>query len=239
MKNAVLFLLFWLASVFTFGQERKSFTLPEAVITAPELTVSIYGNESGYLNDYLATNIQYPANAVLWNEEGVEIVRFVVTPAGKITDLAVINSVSLDIDNEVIRVLNSTNGLWKPNFVNGKPVEREREVSITFTTDGTNPSDRFLRLARKEYVAGNRKFFVRENYKSALYFYDRAVCFVPNDKPALLARGMCKYQLGDKKGACNDWNRVKTLGGMEVDSFLDAFCGIDGYAEMIERVVKE
>jgi hypothetical protein len=236
MKNAVVLFLMLFASVSAFGQERKSISLPEAVITAPELMVSVNGNGSGYLNDYLASNIQYPVNALLWNEEGVEVVRFIVTPGGEVTDLAVVNSVSGEIDNEVIRVLNTTNGLWKPSLLNGTPVEREREVSITFTTDVTNPSDRFLRLARKEYVAGNRKFFVRENYKSALYFYDRAVCFVPNDKSALLARGMCKYRLGDKKGACNDWNRVRTLGGVESDSFLDSFCGIDGYAEMVKQV---
>lgn len=237
MKSVFVILLLMLASVITFSQETKRVPLPEYVITAPELMVTIHGNGSGYLNDYLMANIQYPANSILWNEEGVEVVKFVVTPIGEITDLAVINSVSKEIDNEVFRVLKTTSGKWRPSLENGKPVAREKEVSITFTTDGENPSDRFLKMAKREFVAGNKKFYIKENYKSALYFYDRAVCYMPNDKSALLTRGMCKYQLGDKKGACNDWNRVKALGGMESDSFLNSFCGMDGYAEMVEQVV--
>ena len=235
MKSVFVILLILLASFTTFSQDKK-YTLPESVITAPELMVPIQGNESGYLNDYLKANIQYPANSLVWEEEGVEVVQFVVTQKGEITNLAVINSVSKEIDDEVFRVLNTTSGKWRPSMENGIPVAREKEVSISFSTDRTNPADRFLRIAKQSFVAGNKKFYVKENYRSALYFYDKAVCYMPKDKSALLIRGMCKYQLGDKKGACTDWNRIKTLGGMESDSFLNSFCKMDGYAEMVEQV---
>lgn len=237
MKSVFVFFLLMLASFIAFGQETKRVPLPEYVITAPELMVSAQGGGSGYLNDYLLANIQYPANSVLWNEEGVEVVKFVVTPNGEIADIAVINSISREIDDEVCRVLNTTSGFWRPSMENGRPVAREKEVSISFTTDRTNPSDRFLKMAKQAFAAGNKRFYVKENYKNALFFYDRAVCYMPKDKSALLIRGMCKYQLGDKKGACNDWNRVKTLGGIESDSFLNSFCEMDGYAEMVEQVV--
>lgn len=236
MKLVIVFILFMLASLITYGQEIKRVPLPEYVIAAPELMVPIQGNGSGYLNDYLIANLQYPANSILWNEEGVEVVKFVVTPNGEVTDLAVINSISREIDREVFRVLNTTSGKWRPILENDKPVAREKEVSITFSTEGANTYERFLRIAKNSFVAGNKKFYVKENYRSALYMYDRVVCYMPHDKSALLTRGMCKYQLGDKKGACIDWNRVKTLGGMESDSFLNAFCGMDGYAEMVEQV---
>jgi hypothetical protein len=69
-----------------------------------------------------------------------------------------------------------------------------------------------------------------------LYLYDKAVRYAPNDKCLLAIRGICKYQLGDKAGACTDWNRIRTLGGMEGDAFLDNFCEYKGYNEMIGMV---
>jgi hypothetical protein len=236
MKNVFVILLLLLASFTSFSQDNKNYKLPEYVITAPELMVPIQGSGSGYLNEYLKTSIQYPVNSLAWEEEGVEIVKFVVTKNGEVTNLAVINSVSKEIDDEVFRVLNSTSGKWRPSMENGAPVEREKEVSIAFTADRSDPSDRFLRMAKMAFAAGNKKFYVKENYKSALYFYDKAVCYVPKDKSALLIRGMCKYQLGDKNGACKDWNRIKALGGVESDSFLNSFCEMSGYAEMVGLV---
>jgi hypothetical protein len=239
MKTIVLLFVCLIAAVFTSGQELKSYPLPEAVITPPELTIHKTGDQTGYLNDYLKTNIQYPKNSADWNEEGVEVIQFTVTPKGEIADIEVINSVSASIDAEVLRVLKATNGMWRPSHQNGKPVACVKEVSISFSTDedGINPSWKFLRRAKQDFVAGNKKFFLKKNNKGALYFFDRAMCYMPFDKSILLTRGMCKYQLGDKQGACKDWNRIKTLGGMEGDSYLDSFCDMDGYKEMTELVL--
>lgn len=239
MKTIVLLFVCLIAAVFTSGQELKSYPLPEAVITPPELLVHKISDQSGYLNDYLKANIQYPRNSADWNEEGVEVVQFVVTAKGEIAGIEVINSVSPNIDAEVLRVLKTTNGMWRPSQENGKPVASTKEISITFSIDedGINPSGKFLRKAKEEFVTGNKKLFVKKNNKSALYFFDRAMCYMPFDKSILLTRGMCKYQLGDKEGACKDWNRIKTLGGMEGDSYLNSFCEMEGYKEMTELVL--
>lgn len=239
MKRVLVGFLCLTVSVICSGQIRQGGNLPASVITAPELVVDYHGAGSGYLSDYLVANIQYPQNSLLWNEEGVEVVKFVVTTEGQVSDISFINSISNDIDMEVRRVLATTNGIWRPYLEDGKPVARQKEVSIVFSTDGANTSERFLRLAKNEFAAANRKFFIRKNNKSALYFYDRAVSYMPHDKSILLTRGMCKYQLGDKEGACRDWNRVRTLGGMEVDSYLNNFCELPGYDEMVGMVVNK
>jgi hypothetical protein len=239
MKKALLIGLCLLASIITFSQVKQGGNLPAAVISPPELLMNIHGAGSGYLADYLSTSIQYPQSSLQWNEEGVEVVQFVVTPSGEVTNIAFVNSVSADIDMEVRRALETTNGMWRPVFDNGKPVAREKEISIVFCTDGINTSERFLRLAKNEFAAANKKFFVKKNLKSALYFYDKAVCYMPHDKSILLTRGMCKYQLGDKQGACRDWNRIRTLGGMEVDSYLNSFCELPGYDEMVGMVLNK
>ena len=51
-----------------------------------------------------------------------------------------------------------------------------------------------------------------------------------------MVRGICKYNLGDKDGACQDWNRVKTLGGDSGEIYLKDFCKFEGYAEMVKTL---
>ncbi|MEI6276489.1 MAG: energy transducer TonB [Prolixibacteraceae bacterium] len=236
MKAIILSMLVLLVStIISFGQDVKR-ELPVSIITAPEFSVSFQNEGHGYLSDYLLSHLDYPENSLQWNQEGTEVVQFLVSSKGEVTDLTIINSVSPDIDREVERVLMSTSGMWRPAFENGKPVAKVREVSILFTPGELNPTDKFFREAQDFLVLGNKQFFNRKNNKNALYFYDRAVRYVPNDKCLLVTRGMCKYQLGDKAGACRDWNRIRTLGGMEGDAYLENFCEYTGYSEMIGLV---
>jgi hypothetical protein len=236
MKAKMIVALFILiSSVSTFGQYAL-LNLPESVITDPELKGHSQADGNGSLKNYLLRNLEYPENSLQWNQEGTEVAQFIVTPEGDVTDLTIINSLSPDIDKEVIRVLMSTSGMWRPALENGKPVAKAREVSIVFAPGELNPDKRFIREAKEYLVLGNKQFFEKKNNKNALYFYDRAVRFVPNDKGLLSIRGICKYQLGDKAGACRDWNRIRTLGGMEGDAYPDDLCKCKGYSEMIGAV---
>lgn len=236
MKSKMIVALFILiSSVSTFGQNVKN-NLLESIITAPEFKANFQNDENGCLNNYLLRHLEYPESSLQWNQEGTEVVQFIVTSEGDVTDLTIINSISQHIDREVIRVLMSTSGMWRPAFENGKPVAKVREVSISFAPGELNPDIRFIHEA-KEYIAlGNKQFFNKKDNKNALYFYDKAVRYVPNDKNLLVIRGICKYQLGDKAGACRDWNRIKTLRGMEGDAYLDNFCEYEGYSELIGMV---
>lgn len=231
----IVALLFLISSVIAVGQNRTN-NLPESIITAPEFKVNFQNDGNGYLKNYLLGHLEYPENSLQWNQEGTEVVLFTITSEGNVTDLTIINSLSPDIDREVIRVLMSTSGMWRPAFENGKPVSKTKEVSIAFAAGESNPYTRFVREAKEYLALGNKQFFNKKNTKSALYFYDRAVRYVPNDKSLLAIRGICKYQLGDKAGACIDWNRIRTLGGMEGDAYLDNFCEYKGYNEMIGLV---
>lgn len=247
LKRTVFILLCMIISIITFGQEKKQFSneIKGVTVSPPRFT----GNEElltlldetqfGSLNDFLMKNIQYPEKAAESFMEGTEVVRFVVTPKGEVTDFNIINSVSPEIDQEVMRVLKTTSKMWKPGTQNGMPAAIEQEVSIAFALDvsnGTDQTKEFYDLAKRNFIKGNNKLFVKENSKSALKYYNRAVCYLPNDKALLVTRGLCRYELGDKNGACQDWNRIKTLGGFEGDAYLDNFCGMKGYAEMISTL---
>ncbi len=80
--------------------------------------------------------------------------------------------------------------------------------------------------------------YVREKPEKALKRFDKGIALRPNEKCLLLGRGLAKFEIGDKDGACKDWNRIKSLGGFESDSFLDNFCEMEGYAELV-KILKE
>lgn len=254
MKRAIIFVLCMIISIITFGQEKKP--LPDQIkgekvlppIKGAKMSPPLFiGNDKtlamqnesqfGLLNDYLARNIHYPEESVYWNEEGTEVIRFIVTPEGEVTGFNIINSVSPEIDKEAIRVLKTTNGMWKPGLNNGEPASMATEVSVAFEycygTEVINTATNFVRLAKMYLSKGNKQFFIKDNCKSALIHYNRAVNYLPNDLCLLASRGLCKYELGDKEGACKDWTRIKTLGGAESDFYLDKFCDQKGYSEMI------
>lgn len=247
LKRTVFIFLCMILSVITFGQEKKQYSdeIKGITVSPPRFTGNIElltlsdETQFGSLNDFLMKNVQYPEKAKEALIEGTEVVKFVVTDAGKVTDFKITNSVSPEIDQEVIRVLKTTNNMWRPGTQNGKPAAIEQEISIAFMLDmssGTDINKEFYDLAKRNFIKGNNKLFAKENSKSALKYYTRAVCYLPNDKALLVTRGMCKYELGDKNGACQDWNRIKTLGGFEGDAYLDNFCGMKGYAEMISTL---
>jgi len=250
MKRIVVFLMCLISSVIIFGQEKMQYinetkggTVPPKSFTgAKELVTFLNKEETTSLNQYLQQHIKYPELSKKMLQEGTEVIQFVVTPRGEVTDFNVINSVSPEIDKEVIRVLKTTNKMWNPGIYDGDPVSIVKEVSIAFNNMNESSGDftDFVSLAKCYFDKGNKKFFVVKDNKSAIKNYDKAIRYLPNDKSLLVTRGMCKYELGDKNGACQDWNRVKTLGGFEGDVFLTDFCDFKGYAEMLTTLqVKE
>ena len=244
-KSTVIYVLCMLVSIITFGQEKKQYSdeikgvkmSPPRFIGNENLSAVLNETQFGNINDFLAKQIQYPDNSAYRQEEGTEVIKFVITSKGEITSFNIVNSVSPDIDREVIRVLKTTNGLWIPGLNNGEPVAMAKEISIDFKycigSDDAKTATDFVNQAKFFYKLGNRQLFAKENIKGALKNYNRAIRYLPNDKCLLATRGICRYELGDKDGACKDWNRLKALGGLESDYYLDKFNEFKGYTELI------
>ncbi len=238
MKKLISVLLFLFGAIFAFAQddvhELEGIKVTAPKFNGPSMLVAHNQLKESSLRQYLLSNIQYPEESKMWDKEGIEVVHFTVTPQGKIEDIVVINSVSPEIDREVMRVFETTNKMWSPGLKNGELVSMEKEVSIVFCLDGKSKSSKdFLALAKPNFDKGNKKFFIAKNNKSALRSYNKAICCYPNDKSMLLARGMCRYELGDNEGAYTDWNRIRTLGGIESDEFLKRFVSFKGYNDVV------
>ena len=107
------------------------------------------------VNHYLLSNIVCPELAAECGKEGTEIVRFTVTKTGDVKDFKVINSVCSELDNEVIRVLKTTNGKWKPGLEHKEPVETTKEVAFMFGDHNSSTiAEYFVKIATGYYNKG-------------------------------------------------------------------------------------
>ena len=243
MKKYFILLVCLTVSIIAFGQNETRnvmVNIGEVEVTPPQFTGienvadMAKPDKSLLIKKYLIANATYPENALLCNKEGSEIIKFVVTPNGNLTNFEVINSICPEIDEEVIRILKTTNGMWQPGLNNGEPVAMEKEVSVVFCVDKSSfgtVCEYFTKKATANFISGNKKLFFKQKPKRALKYYDIAVRYLPNDKSALYNRGMCRFELGDKEGALRDWSRIVSLGGIDVTDIASEARDMQGYAE--------
>jgi protein TonB len=111
---------------------------PAIEITKPNVEEPIYevfavsqkaefpGDEEG-LQRYLAENITYPQMAIDSSAQGTITVMFIVNTDGTVSDVTTLGTTKgFGLDEEAIRVIASTSGMWKP------AMHRETAVRIRF-----------------------------------------------------------------------------------------------------------
>ncbi|CCH02733.1 TonB family protein [Fibrella aestuarina BUZ 2] len=89
------------------------------------------GGDSG-LNQFLATNLRYPAEAQRARIMGRLVVDFVVTRQGSITDVQVAQRLGGGCDEEAMRVVKLMPN-WTPGQKNGQPVNVKTSKPFSFT----------------------------------------------------------------------------------------------------------
>ena len=219
-----------LAAAFAFAQNQD---LQEIKVTAPQFRSDLFQN----INDFLLSGIEYPVESLKAGNEGTEVIQFVITPMGNITDIRVINSISEIIDLEMIRILEITAGMWIPGTANGKPVAMEKEISVVFKI--SQKSD-FVAKAKNNLEMGNKMLFINNKPEKALKYFDKGISLLPNEETLLAVRGLCKYEMGDIEGAKNDWNRLKIHeekndAKLLMETFVN-YSQLSGYSEMMTFV---
>lgn len=207
MKTSILLVSVMLIASVAFGQNNLG---NEVVVVAPFYQTDIYTS----VDDFLSKNVEY--TSVLENSgiEGTEVIQFVVTANGNLTNFNVLNSVSPNLDEHIIQTLKITSGKWNPAIVDGKPVSMEKEVSITFYLHSEQD---LIKSAKHYHEKGNEWLFVKGNPKKALRFYKQGTMLLPNEESILVMRSYCKYLLGDNEGAVHDWERLKILASRNGD----------------------
>lgn len=85
----------------------------------------------GAMMAWLSQNVRYPAYAQEMNVQGRVLVKFVVLPDGSLDQVQIAKGVSLDLDNEAIRVVKAM-PKWTPGTIDGKPVKVLYTIPVTF-----------------------------------------------------------------------------------------------------------
>lgn len=246
MKKSVIFFIIFVAPFILFGQNKTQDPIAnvgEVKISPPQFTgisnVNNLLNEKSdvLIKEYLAEKINYPERAVMCKQEGTEVIQFLITPEGEVSNVTIVNSVCPELDKEIIRVLQSTNGMWKPGLRDNNKVSMEKEISMVFSAiedDKGSIQKRFFEKAKYFLDKGNQKLYVKEKPKNALKFYNNGIKYLPNDESLLMARGICLYALGDINAARMDWNRIEQLGGVNVNEMVSDLSGQKSYNEMMD-----
>jgi protein TonB len=81
---------------------------------------------------YLGTNIHYPDDARVKNQQGRVIITMIIEKDGSLSDIKVLRGVSASIDQEALRAM-SASPKWSPGMQNGKVVRCQYTVPIAFT----------------------------------------------------------------------------------------------------------
>ncbi len=83
------------------------------------------------VQQYLAANLIYPAEAKAAGKEGRVFVEFIVDKDGSITNVQAIKGISPDCDAEAVRVI-SNMPAWQPGMQKGRPVRVKMVMPIAF-----------------------------------------------------------------------------------------------------------
>jgi TonB family protein len=248
MKAKIFIIAVLILPITAMGQIfHKNVDISEVKVTPPVFTGVQFvhdepDSQDNFLGKYLTEFFQYPQSAKQCGDQGTGVIQFVVQPDGKLTDFRVINSICCELDKEFIRVIKTTEGMWKPGSNNGNPVQMEKEVSMMFIADcewcGNQPKAYFTSRAKAYFDRANTLFWEKHNLKKALRKYDQTVKYLPYDASALLLRGLCRYERGDLEGARTDWERINKLGDYDANPFIEELTSLKGYNEMMATLEK-
>ncbi|MDQ3291609.1 MAG: M56 family metallopeptidase [Bacteroidota bacterium] len=87
---------------------------------------------------FLSKNIKYPATAKNADLEGTVVAEFVITKAGKITDIKIVKSLSPETNAEAKRVIKQMPD-WEPGKQDGKPLNVKYTLPIRFALNDASP----------------------------------------------------------------------------------------------------
>lgn len=88
------------------------------------------------LDAFICNEIIYPLSAIESKMQGTVSIRLTIDENGDLISQSVIESVSEELDNEALRILDKTK--WNPALSMGKPIKSTKKVNIKFNVKKYN-----------------------------------------------------------------------------------------------------
>ncbi len=136
----ILFFISGFSQVVSLPTDKDTTIRPPQKISINNENPAEFTGEGGITN-FLANNLIYPKKALENQTEGTILVRFVVEKDGSVSGVKIIgtkkngirvNELGNGLEEEAIRVIKETNGLWKSGEINGIPVSSFFTIPISF-----------------------------------------------------------------------------------------------------------
>ena len=120
-----LFILLFLLPFTSFSQLEE-----EEIFDFCEVEPSFPGGSQAMM-EFISMNVEYPAESMQKEEQGVVYVQFVVGTTGELEQIVVRRGVSKLLDAEAVRVISKMPN-WIPGEQNGKPIKVRFTLPIHF-----------------------------------------------------------------------------------------------------------
>ena len=135
MYRLIIFVLAITISTTAFAQNDKTLAPKQETASSEAEEVFTFVEQmpefDGNINEYIAANIRYPAEALKKETQGRVIIKLIIQKDGSVSDAKVLRGIGSGCDEEALRVVNSM-PKWKAGKQNGKPVAVYYNLPLSF-----------------------------------------------------------------------------------------------------------
>ncbi len=178
-----------------------------------------YDTQNPSIVSFIMDNIFYPQIPDHRHFEGRVTTEYTVDEEDEVTNLRITQSVSPEIDSEVVRIvkLYKNGGITKPSGEYGKVYAKR---SFLLKVD-TNEMGYWIKDVNFEQGLAELKL---SNFRKASHFFELSIEQFPNDFLGYQYKGVCEANVFKIGQACKDFRKAKELGSKEVDTYLENNC---------------
>lgn len=161
-------------------------------VTVAEVRPQFPGGDAACIK-FVMENLRYPEEAKKAGVQGCVVVRFVVKADGSVASSEIIRSVSPELDAEALRIVGEM-PRWTPGSVDGKPVDVQFVLPVTFRLKGDNAASKpAAKTGTLVSVSGNATNGLKVYVNGELYTGNLSE--IPSDQ----VEGMTINNSGDTK----------------------------------------
>ena len=192
-----------------------------------------FANGGMAFTQYMMKNLRYPLEAMQAAIVGTELVSIIVTPTGKLANVAIVNSLGEAIDGEVLRLFRSTRQRWLPADQSASQDSIMLFLPVKFTlTDGSGEKDFYVEAVKPDFILNETvvvgyharvsldvrddAYYINElraasqkkDNKQMLKMVNELIRRNPYSDKLYLQRANIEQQFGQTDEACSDYKKI-------------------------------
>lgn len=170
--------------------------------------------------DYIFENFGFPEY-----RKGGFVVRFIVTATGELTGVRVIASSNDRYNENLVKAVLKTKGMWKPAEFKGEKVTTEVEYDFNLGYhDRTLTSEVDSLEYSKMYLGYGLQFISTGSYRNASTYLKKAIDFNPLNVEAYFKHAEVSFALRRKEEGCESLSYLLLLEQKKAEPLYEKYC---------------